>query len=386
LEFKLPGEPSLQIKVRKPKTDNSDRALSTEAEQVVAGSAIIEAIADFPISEEHKAYLTSLRERTVYPNCNNGTLGYRDESGNIADFPKLKSLPLDLQTRLKDIYRELAADTEKFIKTLRWRCSIPGAHHSLQSNQMRFSVDGEQWHPVSINSPNMTLSEIFFKKLLGEKERHQLVLLWDQEGEPFYHELFREAWDQREKNPKSAIVIGIAAAESAVKQCIVKFDPGAEYRLQESQSSPVSEMIKDELPKLIRENFRNDVIEDICKEAGKKKDNVIPIGIRTSVHTGVAVRNKIVHTGKIPEIYEGYCNNISQATEELLLNIRDLLWIIDYYCGYDWALHNIREENLSEGSKESDKKKTFEITESGWATVRFSVEVKDNTDISKHND
>jgi hypothetical protein len=383
LEFKLPGEPSLQIKVRKPKTDNSDRALSTEAEQVVAGSAIIEAIADFPISEEHKAYLTSLGERTVYPDCNNGALGYRDESGNIADFPKLNSLPLGLQECLREeVYSKLADAAKKFIKTLRWRLDIPGEHHSLKSECMRFSVDSIQWNPVPTGGPSLTLQEIYVAKRLDEEACNQLVPFWVGGGEPFYHELFREAWEQRRNNPRSAILIGIAAAESALKQCIAKLVPDAEWLMQELQSPPIDKIMKDYFPRLLKNNNLNNIA-------------VIPEVICTEIKTGVVVRNKISHTGEIPEkVSDGglnkklqpYRDNLPQKTEELLFNILDLLWLLDYYGGHEWALHHVREEILvAKDIKGIGKKKNLEITEEGFQEVRIILRLEDKNDISGSN-
>jgi hypothetical protein len=380
LAFNLDGEPSIRIEISKPITDNSDRVFVTETEQVVSNSAIIEAISDFSLTPEHEAYLVSLGTSIVYPDSNNGTLGRRNESGNIDNFPKFIDLSHDLQKCLgTEIYSQLADKTKTFIKTLHWRFDIPGEHHSLESNCMKFSIDGSQWHPVPTGGPSINLVEISITEPLDEKARNQLIPLWASGGEPFYHELFREAWEQRRANPRSAIVIGIAAAESGIKQCIAELVPAAASIVQGKDSPRIIELINAYFP-------------DPLILAKLNKKVVIPKSICNAIDIGVQVRNKLVHAGVIPQDkgneqrYKPYHDNLSQKTEDLLLNILDLLRLLDYYSGHEWALDYVREEILiAQGIKGEGKKKSPTITTEGWHKVTFTMQIKDNNDISRPN-
>ena len=48
-------------------------------------------------------------------------------------------------------------------------------------------------------------------------------------NEPIGHELFLEAWELRKSNPRSALIIGMSAAEVGFKQCIGKLVRDAEW-------------------------------------------------------------------------------------------------------------------------------------------------------------
>jgi hypothetical protein len=423
LAFNLDGEPSIHIEIRKPITDNSDRVFVAETEQVVSNSPIIEAIANFSLTDEQEAYLVSLGKSIVYPDSNNGILGCRNESGNIDNFPKFSDLSSDLQERLgTEIHRQLADKTKTFIKTLHWRFDIPREHHSLESDCMEFSIDGSQWHPVPADGISINLVELSVSKPLDEEGRNQLVRLWQSggepailnsericvvsaeevpsieldlndklrvsgsenlgfgiaRGEPLYHELFREAWEQRRTNPRSAIVIGIAAAESGIKQCTANLVPSAAWFVQQKESPPIIKIMKNYFPTLSTK----------AKLNGKV---FIPKSIYDEIDIGVQVRNKLAHAGVIPEYkkesrYKPYHDNLSQKTEDLLLNILDLLWLLDYYSGHEWALDHVREEILiAQGIKGKGKKKSPTITTEGWHNVTFAFHIEDNNDISRPN-
>jgi hypothetical protein len=374
LAFNLDGEPSIHIEISKPITDNSDCVFVTETEQVVSNSAIIEAIADFSLTPEHEAYLVSLGASIVYPDSNNGILGCRNESGNIDNFPKFSELSSDLQERLgTEIYSQLADKTKTFIKTLHWRFDIPGEHHSLASDCMKFSINGLQWYPVPTDGPSVNLVEIFVAKPLDNEACNQLVPIWKSGGEPLYHELFREAWEQQRTNPRSAIVIGIAAAESGIKQCIAKLVPFAEWLVQEMPSPPIIKIMKTYFPTLPTKTKLNDKV-------------FIPKSICDEIDIGVQVRNKLAHIGVIPEQYKPYHDDLAQKTEELLLNILDFLWLIDYYSGHEWALDNVREEILiAQGIKGKGKKKSPTITTVGLQKLSVVLRIEENNDISQPN-
>jgi hypothetical protein len=59
-----------------------------------------------------------------------------------------------------------------------------------------------------------------------------------------------------------------------------------------------------------------------------------PKEILRSLQQGVEARNRTIHIGAAPPNRD--------ELKELLLSVKDLLYILDYYCGFDWALTNVR--------------------------------------------
>jgi hypothetical protein len=143
-------------------------------------------------------------------------------------------------------------------------------------------------------------------------------------NEPLAHALYREAWEQRMSNPRSALVLGMVAAEVGFKQCVGELLPEARWLVDNVPSPPIVSMIKNYLPLLPTKLKINGAVVPPPKE------------ITRSLQQGVEARNRTVHVGASPP--DGV------ELKELLLSVRDLLYILNYYCGFDWALTNVRPE------------------------------------------
>lgn len=149
-------------------------------------------------------------------------------------------------------------------------------------------------------------------------------LLREGASEPVAHSLFREAWEQRIQNPRSAVVVGVAALEVGVKQCVADLAPATAWLVENLPSPPAVKILADYLPSLpARQNF-----------AGKALPP--PESILRTLERAVQVRNRMAHvTGDPPK---------SPFVREALEGIRDVLWLLDYYRGQRWALDHIRAE------------------------------------------
>jgi hypothetical protein len=81
--------------------------------------------------------------------------------------------------------------------------------------------------------------------------------------------------------------------------------------------------------------------------------------IRRALTSGVIARNDSVHQGAEPPN--------RRDLKELLLSIRDLLYLLDFYCGYEWALEQIRDEIRQEMVNEFQLKitKPFSVVNLG---------------------
>jgi hypothetical protein len=136
--------------------------------------------------------------------------------------------------------------------------------------------------------------------------------------------LFREAWNQYHENPRSALVIGMAAAELSVKHCISTLVPDAEWLATNLPTPPLVRMLIEYLPKL---------------PARHKLDGQVkppPPDVLEVLRNGVNIRNQLSHAGTV--------NPSVEKVEEILQAVHDLLWLIDFYSGSEWALAFLRPE------------------------------------------
>jgi len=100
--------------------------------------------------------------------------------------------------------------------------------------------------------------------------------------------------------------------------------PAAEWLANHVPSPPLTKMISEYLPSLPAK----------LKIQGRVLPP--PTRIRAQLQKGVESRNNTIHVGSAaPSVKD---------IEELLLSIRDLLYLFDLYCGFEWALEKIREE------------------------------------------
>ena len=142
--------------------------------------------------------------------------------------------------------------------------------------------------------------------------------------EPLGHELYREAWHQQHENPRSALILGIAAAEVGFKYYVGALVPEAQWLVENVPSPPLGKMLRKYLPTLP------------AKLTVQGKAPLLPSAIVKDIEEGVELRNKVAHVGTVALTYE--------RLEEILLAIKDLLWILDYYSGFQWALEHVRTE------------------------------------------
>jgi hypothetical protein len=131
-------------------------------------------------------------------------------------------------------------------------------------------------------------------------------------NEPLGHELFLEAWQNRRTNPRSALIIGIAAAEVGFKQCVGKLVPDAEWLITECPSPPLTTMLSHYLPILpVKLKIQGQVVKP-------------PKTIRKALADGIEARNGTTHAGVPPPNGEDLEKNII-VSARLALLVRLLL-------------------------------------------------------------
>jgi hypothetical protein len=181
---------------------------------------------------------------------------------------------------------------------------------------MRWSYDGHEWQFSPVDFEAWTSPPPFFSGLA----RHEVSEILDSGFEPpFARELFREAWSQKEMNPRSALVIGVAALETGIKELIVGLFPETTWLVRNLPSPPINRILIEYFPLLQINNQRLR-----CPSTEMIK----------GIQKWILKRNELSH-GKSAEI------DVDELTNLLLL-VSDLLYVCDYARGFDWALELVR--------------------------------------------
>jgi hypothetical protein len=148
--------------------------------------------------------------------------------------------------------------------------------------------------------------------------------LWEGgESEPVGRAMLREAWYVKDSNPRSALMIGYAEVEVGCKEFIGRVVPQAKWLAMEAPTPPLPTILKHYLPSLPTQAKTNTKVS-------------IPKSIRSAVDTGMKARNDLGHAGKL------ILSRDDIAT--ILRQFNDLLWLLDFYSGQEWALEHVSVE------------------------------------------
>lgn len=221
------------------------------------------------------------------------------------------------------VHKEMYDYAIRIVRVLRWRANASCPHNPVCGNTSEFSLDGNEWMPLPL-PPAYYIDlerDVRISKEIGIEIVEEVQAGND---EPLAHVLLREAWNGRKASPRSALLIGISAAEVGLKQSISKLIPEASWILSNLPSPPIVQILSEYLP----------LMPAKLKINGKVVPP--PEGIIKTIRDGVTLRNKVVHSGK-SEIKP-------EKLGEILNSVEDLLWLLDYYCGYEWALNHIRND------------------------------------------
>lgn len=235
------------------------------------------------------------------------------------------SLPQHFQDFQHQLYNELDQVATHLINVIRWMCGREGAHNFLRQISFQWSVDGIVWKEMPVGYIlDLSVQRPFTLGVEGAEQRI-VELARRVQGEPLGHTLFREAWEQKDHNLRSALVMGIVALEIGVKQFVSTLVPANKWLIENVPSPSMEKILSEYLPQLPTHNtFEGKVLPP-------------PRDVMSSIKKGVKLRNEAVHVGshKPPK---------KETIEEILLAVRDVLWLLDYYCGYTWGLKYMRPE------------------------------------------
>ncbi len=267
----------------------------------------------------------------------------KNENNEDVFIPNINDFPLSFVDFVKQTETELFEAIKKVIFNLRWVCDMKGPLNPFSERNLFFSVDEKQWYPMPSNYsiegrivlPDTKLNKVA-ESIVNDNIEKQI-------NEPIYHSLFREAWDLKLSNNRSSMIIAITSIEVAVKYLIEKIAPEASWFIQNTQSPPIYKIFKEYIPKL---DFPNKI---------NGKALLFPESIISKIQIWVSQRNQLTHAGK--DALSGALLN------EMLLSVKDILHIIDFNCGHNWAISSIRKETLLEiGFDETEIKNWLSTT------------------------
>jgi hypothetical protein len=237
--------------------------------------------------------------------------------------PALRWLPAEMQVILEGLEKAASEAARRVVDLIRLRVGkLAGSHSPITLELFEWSTDGSRWSTVPWDV------EIHEDERLGvvlgpDQIRDVQAMANEQFDLPFAHVLLREAWELRTTNPRSSILLGIAGAEIGIKQAIQTLVPDASYLVEKLSMLPVVDLMHNYVPMLpVRLTFSGE-------------EPSIPKWVRTVIGNGVEDRNKLAHRPlggtEIAEKLE------FGSLTRLLRAVHDLLMLLDYYCGSEWA-------------------------------------------------
>lgn len=253
-----------------------------------------------------------------------------DEHGVLKDgkLPPLQFLPATLQEFVKEKSGLSFQLAERVLRMVRWRAGVEGRATILSPHVfLEWSDDDSEWHRIW-NGATVGIATRAFSPM---RDRWAAFVADHSEPlrEPLGHELFREAMELREGSPRSALLTLVTAAEVGVKQCVASLAPTTTWLVEHSPSPPIVALIKEYLPILIPDCTFHDHL--VCPP---------PKALLGELEAAVKARNELAHAGAAAPG--------PQSLSRKFQAIRDLLWLLDYYAGHEWAM-----EHVSSGTRDA---------------------------------
>lgn len=230
--------------------------------------------------------------------------------------------PEFLEQAMAPIDREFEDAANVVLGLVRWRCNVTGPVAVPALGQLEWSLDAAYWRLDPRRSP---FPEIGFGPdvVVNDRRRADLQeMIRTGAREPLHQSLLREAESLRNSNPRSALTVGVMAAETAVKSLVSRLVPDASWLVQNLPAPPIVKILEDYVPKL-----------------GGEPRAIFPAGLLKQVKVAVGLRNELVHGARA--LVD------ADHLETAFAAIRDVVWLSDYYSGVAWGVNRVRKETLA---------------------------------------
>jgi hypothetical protein len=249
-----------------------------------------------------------------------------DVEGNVE--PNYQITPEYLTKTARDWLIRVESDANKilgrFVRLLRWINDTTGGHISHSAGILEWSSDEMQWFRLPSDS-GITLDLVRQFSLTDGEKKNLTILLGNGTDEPVAHDLLREARHLALTAPRSAFLIGMAALETALKTTLSNSVPEAKLFIEEFQAPPVSKLLNEILPKVLK--------------ASERKITEFPLNQEASnyLKKWVSIRNQISHGRK---------SSVSESdVQDFLKFVHDIIYLMDTIDGNEWAKSHISTGN-----------------------------------------
>ncbi len=324
LEFKPDGDNGVRF-ILKPASSDDACGFSGGLEcKVYATYKVTEAQFDFiDAYSKHKKVLRVADEFTIPYKRNNDTLIAADGSCKNGFSPRRYLCPQDISELIVSVESDLTTKIDRFLKLLRWRQGVAAPGEVVQSSALYWRVDSGDYPSVPLDGDppkKITLKGGLVGIVWDTEDAGFFKNLWLQSNldEPLGHALLREAATVAKESPRSAIMIMTAALESAVKIHISKRVPNTSWLMEEVSSPPIFKIINQYLPLIHPEIDCFDELKTYV----------------TGVQRLFNLRNKVAHTGSIPDKID---NKKTLPVQDYLKLVSDMLYFLDVLDGHEWA-------------------------------------------------
>ncbi len=229
-------------------------------------------------------------------------------------------LPDEFWGCMGDAKNLLDESTTKLVSLMLWRMNIHSGPLALSGTiaSPEWSFDGRRWNPVPLIG---VLADRDDSPVKPEDWEGVGTLVAGKQSIPFGHFLLQEAWRVRGSHPEVSLVTAVASAETGVKECIANLVPDAAWLVRELPSPPIVKILRECIEQL---PAKCDI------DCGVRRP---PKDLITKVSKAVEKRNKLVHGNQVEIKYD--------ELGELLVAVADLLYLLDYYNGHEWALRHV---------------------------------------------
>jgi hypothetical protein len=149
---------------------------------------------------------------------------------------KLKQFS-EIKPPLSDALREFANPITtflhegivEFVTIFRWRLRNENSTNPIRfGGVLSYSSDGLEWKDMPDQLKWIARYDLpVAQKYTADELSSVSSLIGADQHEPLGHELLQEAWELRRTNPRSALVIGMAAAETGFKEFSSQLVPAA---------------------------------------------------------------------------------------------------------------------------------------------------------------
>jgi hypothetical protein len=224
------------------------------------------------------------------------------------------------------IFDEMQDAIQRTVRLARWKTNAIGGPNTIRMgtpNYFVWSVDGSNWKLVADSifaAVGFTFNQLDRHWSSADADFLQAELVKGTD-EPLGHELLREADVNRRSNPRSSLILGVAAAEVGFKQFASKTLPDTAWLLELPSPSLVEMLHKFPWEQL--------------KLRINGKVPAVPESIIEELRKGVTLRNKIVHSG--------VANLSPDILDSVLDTVKNLLYFLDvlHGSGQHWPLNFI---------------------------------------------